>query len=262
MDPQPRLTPEQAAALPPGVARAWGHDDRARSGPKPGLTLATITRAAIDLADADGLDAVSMARLAGSLGYTTMSLYRYVGSKDELLALLLDGVTEDALREVPPVPHGDWRAALRAWAEQQIAVLLAHPWILSLRLHGPPMGPNSLAFVERALAAMAPLPLEPWERMAVVGLLSSYALSEARLSVDATESTLGYGEQLRLLVDPDRFPALHDVVSSGQLDDVRPPAPGTIDDATRFGVERILDGVEALVAPRRASPRRSGRTSR
>ncbi len=245
-------TPDQVAALPLGVARAWGLGDHARSGPKPGLTLASITRAAIELADADGLEAVSMARVAARLGYTTMSLYRYVGSKDELLVLMLDAVTQDALGDGAPTPPAGWRSALRGWAEQQLAVLLAHPWILSLRMPGPPMGPNSLAFVERGLQAMEPLPLEPWERMAVIGLLSSYALSEARLSMDAADGALGYGEQLRLLVDLERFPALHAVVASGQLDDLHPPPPGSVDDATRFGVERILDGVEALVAPRLA----------
>ena len=260
MDSQPRPTPEQLAALPVGVARSWGLDERARSGPKPGLTLRAITRAAIELADADGLEAVSMARIAARLGYTTMSLYRYVGSKDELLVLLLDAVTEDALRDAPPIVDADWRSALRAWAEEQLAVLLAHPWILAMRMPGPPMGPNSLAFVERGLAALEPLPLEPWERMAVIGLLSSYALSEARFVAEAAESTLGYGEQLRMLVDPARLPALHAVVASGQLDDVRPPPPGAIDDGTRFGVERILDGVEALVAPRRPDAGRADLT--
>lgn len=261
MDPEFRPTAEQVAALPLGVARAWGLDEHVRSGPKPGLTLAAITRAAIDLADADGLEAASMARIASRLGYTTMSLYRYVGSKDELLVLLLDAVTEDALRDAPPVTAGDWRSALRGWAEQQLAVLLAHPWILSLRMPGPPMGPNSLAFVERGLQAMERLPLQPWERMAVIGLLSSYALSEARFSVDAADSTLGYGEQLRIIVDPARFPALHAVIASGQLDDMHPPPPGSIDDGTRFGVERILDGVEALVAPRLAPPEKPHRST-
>lgn len=260
MESQPRPTPEQIADLPVGVARSWGLDERARSGPKPGLTLRAITRAAIELADADGLEAVSMARIAARLGYTTMSLYRYVGSKDELLVLLLDAVTEDALRDAPPIVDADWRSALRAWAEEQLAVLLAHPWILAMRMPGPPMGPNSLAFVERGLAALEPLPLEPWERMAVIGLLSSYALSEARFVAEAAESTLGYGEQLRMLVDPARLPALHAVVASGQLDDVRPPPPGAIDDGTRFGVERILDGVEALVAPRRPDAGRADLT--
>lgn len=260
MESQPRPTPEQIADLPVGVARSWGLDERARSGPKPGLTLRAITRAAIELADADGLEAVSMARIAARLGYTTMSLYRYVGSKDELLVLLLDAVTEDALRDAPPIVDADWRSALRAWAEEQLAVLLAHPWILAMRMPGPPMGPNSLAFVERGLAALEPLPLEPWERMAVIGLLSSYALSEARFVAEAADSTLGYGEQLRMLVDPARFPALHAVVASGQLDDVRPPPPGAIDDGTRFGVERILDGVEALVAPRRSGAGRADLT--
>ena len=102
-----------------------------------------------------------MARIAARLGYTTMSLYRYVGSKDELLALLLDAVTEDALRDAPPVVETDWRTALRTWAEQQLAVLLAHPWILSLRMPGPPMGPNSLGFDGAGRPHWNPCPWSP-----------------------------------------------------------------------------------------------------
>jgi AcrR family transcriptional regulator len=246
-------TDEELAGLAPGVARAWGLTERPRSGPQPTLTLAAITRAAIELADSQGYDALSMARIADSLGYTTMSLYRHVSSKDELMTLVLDAVTGEAMRDAPPPPDsGDWRGDLTLWSEQQMTVLLAHPWILAMPIQGPPMGPHSLRFIERALVAMRALPLEPFEKMAVIGLLSSYSLSEARLMVDARQTDVGYGEQLRLLVDPEALPELHAIVESGQLDGVVTPPQGEVDDATRFGIERILDGIAAFIAPRLA----------
>lgn len=239
------------AALPPGVARAWGLDERPRRGPRPGLSLEAITSAAVELADQEGLDALSMSRIAGRLGYTTMSLYRYVDSKDELLTLLLDAITPSQVE----LPGGGWRPALREWGTRQLRVLLAHPWVLSLPMPGPPLGPHSLAWVEAALAALADTPLEPWERMAVVGLVSSFSLSEARLAVQATEAAAGsWGQHVALLADPDRLPALTELVASGQLDGLGPqPYDDPVDDFTVFGLERILDGVQSLIERRATS---------
>jgi AcrR family transcriptional regulator len=241
--------------LPPGVARAWGLDDRPRKGPRPGLSLDAITTAAIELADAEGLGALSMSRIANHLGFTTMALYRYVDSKDELLAILLDAVSGAP----EPLVHAadGWRPALQEWAERQIHLLLAHPWALDLPMPGPPMGPNALQWLEQPLAALADTGLEPWEQLAVVGLVSSYGLSEARLTSQQGEQTVAYGRYLQLLVDPARLPALAKVVASGQLDEPPPHAADGFDEFTHFGLERILDGVQALIDSRH--PPRSGR---
>lgn len=234
--------------LPPGIARAWGLDDRPRKGPRPGLSLSAITTAAIELADAEGLGALSMSRIAQRLGFTTMSLYRYVDSKDELLTLLLDAVS----RIEEPIPTADgWRPALRAWALGQLKVLLAHPWVLQLPMPGPPMGPNALRWVDAGLAALADTGLEPWEQLAVIGLISSYSLSEARLTTEQGAEPVAYGRYLRILVDPDELPALGAVVASGQLDDPPPLDEQGIDASTHFGLERILDGAQALIDSRR-----------
>lgn len=242
--------PEQdRLELPPGMARAWGLEDRPRKGPRPGLSLQAITAAAVEIADAEGLGALSMSRIASRLGFTTMALYRYVESKDELVAMLLDAVSG------PPEPlvHAadGWRPALREWAERQIQLLLAHPWALELPIPGPPIGPNALLWIEQPLAALADTGLEPWEQLSVVGLVSSYGLSEARLTSQQGEDIAAYGAYLRLLVDPQRQPALAAVVESGQLDTSPPVGPDGIDESTRFGLERILDGVQALIDSRR-----------
>src|SRR5215470_993531 len=100
-------------ALPASVAAAWGVRDRPHKGPKPGLSLERIVAAAVQVADAEGLAAVSMSRVAAELGTAPMSLYRYVAAKDELLALMFDA----AYGPSPTGPGGDagWRAGLSRW---------------------------------------------------------------------------------------------------------------------------------------------------
>src|SRR5919198_4883542 len=105
-------TAEPGASLPPGVATAWGVRTPPTKGPKPGLSLDRIVAAAVAVADADGLGAVSMHRVAQELGSSAMSLYRHVSSKEELLDLMVD-----AAFGTPPSASGeDWRAGLARWA--------------------------------------------------------------------------------------------------------------------------------------------------
>src|ERR1700750_3099854 len=97
----------EGQGLSPGIAAAWGVKTVTTKGPKPGLSLERIVAAAVRMADAEGLDAVSMNRVAKELGTGAMSLYRYVESKQELLALMIDA----AIGEVPPTPAGGGRGA-------------------------------------------------------------------------------------------------------------------------------------------------------
>src|SRR5580658_3820692 len=106
--------PETAgpAPLPPGLDLLWGRRERGRRGPKPGLSVDGIVDAAVRIADAEGLEAVSMARVAKELGFTTMSLYRYVASKDELLQLMWNASAQGA--ETLELEGTGWRERLRS----------------------------------------------------------------------------------------------------------------------------------------------------
>jgi AcrR family transcriptional regulator len=249
------MVSEKDAELPPEIARMWAlsEPEPPRRGPRPALSVAAITAAAIELADAEGLGALSMARIAERLGFTTMSLYRYVSSKDELLTLLMDAASG---MEPPPPPADGWRASLRQWGVRQIELLLAHPWMLQLPIVGPPVGPNALRWVDAGVAALADCGLEPWEKMSVIGLVASYGLSEARLTADQGGDPVPFGHYLTLLVDPEQLPALGELVASGQLEQTPEVDERGIDASTYFGLERILDGVQMLIDSRQPKRRR------
>lgn len=255
-------------ALPPGFGAMWRSQEPVRRGPRPGLTVEGIVAAAIALADAEGLSAVSMARVAEALGVTTMALYRYVGGKDELLAAMYDAATGYPPDLTELHDAGGWRPALAEWCRAQLRLALAHPWIGEATLPAA-FGPGRLAWLEAGLAATEGTALTLHERTAVVGRLSLHMLGELQLvaaSVRAApedETThpalLDYPTLLRRLVDPARHPSVMAALAVGAFDDDDAAEQG--DEAVDFGLDLLLDGVAALVAraeQREAAGRRGG----
>jgi AcrR family transcriptional regulator len=239
--------------LSPGIAAAWGVKAPPAKGPKPGLTLERIVAAAVGIADAEGLAAVSMSRVAKELRTGAMSLYRYVASKDELLALMIDA----ALGEVPPAPEaGHWRPRLERWARATMEAMWRHPWAVEAPVAGPPLAPHAVAWFEDALAALDGTGLTPAEKPSVVLMLSGYVTNHVTVMRQVAQSFLaegdaamrGYADTLRALTDAERFPALHAVLDAGVFDRADPP-----DQEFAFGLERILDGIEALIRTRSRS---------
>lgn len=245
-------------ALPRAVALSWGVAEHPQRGPKRELSVERIVDTAIELADAEGLGAVSMSRIANELGFTTMSLYRYVTSKDDVLALMQDAVCE---LPIPPddtlagsgYSEGDWRAGLRRWSMATIDVMREHPWFPDIPISGIPLMPNNLAVLDWGLREMRGLPLTDAEKMSTALLLSSYARAVGVVERDVTRSRQtdgppAYGEAftsaLAELVTPERFPDLAPLVASGTYAD----ADGGEQDDFAFGLERILDGIERYVA--------------
>lgn len=238
--------------LPASIETAWGIRERPARGPKRGLSLDRIVGAAVEVASSEGLAAVSMSRLAAELGAATMSLYRYVATKDELLALMVD-----AAFEAPPaaVPRERWRAALSRWAREHLAVLRRHPWVVRVPLSGPPITPNQVAWFERGLWSLRATGLAEGEKVSVLLLINGFVRNEAILKSDlqatagagSTVASAGssYWELLSTLVDPQRFPAISAVLAADTFDQTDDP-----DGDFNFGLERILDGVAALVRQR------------
>lgn len=241
--------------LPAEIALLWGLREAPRRGRKPSLTVAEITRAAIEVADAEGLGAVSMARVAKELGNSTMALYRHVDSKDALLKLMADAALEDP----PALPaDGDWRTGLTVWTTSVLDGLRKHPWYSRIPLHGPPAGPRNLAWFDSALSALADTPLEEGEKVGIVMGLITLVHGQLRFSVELAEGFQGnpdafgrsYSRALRVVVDPRKMPALARVVTAGVFDHDELYDESDVDAEFTFGLELYLDGVAAYLARR------------
>ncbi len=251
------MSEADGAELPRSLRLLWGHEEPQRRGPKPGLSLQSIAAAAIKLADAEGLDAVSMSRVAGQLGVTTMALYRYVSSKDDLVALMLD--VASGKPDLPVKAEEGWRARLERWSWKYLAALRRHPWITRIPISGPPITPNQVAWMEAALAALSATPLTEAEQLSVLLMVSNYVRGVGQLAADlaqaerdagpAQPSVMGrYGRMLAQLIDAESFPTLCSFLRSGVFDQ----PDDDLDVEFNFGLQILLDGVAQLVWERQS----------
>ncbi|MFJ3878550.1 TetR/AcrR family transcriptional regulator [Streptomyces sp. NPDC090077] len=253
----PKGEPDETG-LPLSLQMAWGLRERPSKGPRPTLTLPKIVDAAVALAAGEGMDAVSMGRVAKELGVSTMSLYRYVTAKEELYILM----SEAGVGTPPPLPPEaegwDWRTLLTDWAYAQRTLLMTKPWILRIPLAAPPASPNQLAWMERGLASMAGTVLAEGEKLSAIILIGGLVRNEATMAADMMDAIIKgglppdqvmgrYVNSLRLLTAPDTHPALTRLLSSDAF-----TGAGEPDFQFRFGLDRILDGLARLIAEREA----------
>jgi AcrR family transcriptional regulator len=164
-----------------GIDTVWARDEEQSSGPKP-LSRAAIVAAAIEIADADGLEAVSIRRLATKLDARPMSLYSHIGRKGDLIDLMVDEVMAGAVIPGGP-PTDDWREGLRQIAQRTRESTRAHPWMIAAAFHRPFLGPNALRHIDQSLAAVSSLPLSPERKRAVLLAVDTYTLGFVRWEV-------------------------------------------------------------------------------
>jgi AcrR family transcriptional regulator len=220
------------------------------------LSRDEIVRTAIAVADAEGPEAISMRRIARELRAGAMSLYWYVGSKEELLDLMLE--TLEAEVEAPE-PTGDWRADLRAFANQMRAALNRHPWALEFIGSRPPTGPNDARNLERLLGILAGLALDARPTMDLLGAIATYVLGavirdgqEIRSQREQEQAEAGRTEE-ELDAERERYrdwfrtsgqyPQIARLMESG----IDPDDPATRDERFEFGLDVLLDGIAAQV---------------
>jgi AcrR family transcriptional regulator len=237
--------------IPKSIATAWGVREQPRKGPKPALTLDRIIEAAIRVADTDGLDAVSMGRVAAEAGTAPMSLYRHVASKDELIDLMVDTAWG---RMVSPAGAGEgWRDGLIRCTWEMRNAARRHPWVVRVPLHSLPVMPNEVAWFDSALACMSGTGLTEARKASVIMLLSGYVRNLAMMEADIAAAMMaagqtplewmgGWAAMIRDVADRDRFPALAAFMDAGVFESDDGP-----DDEFIFGLDRILDGIEALI---------------
>ncbi|WP_349772308.1 TetR/AcrR family transcriptional regulator [Lederbergia citrisecunda] len=238
--------------LPSGIAISWGLRKQPQRGPKRELSIDQIVEAAIDIADKEGLAALSMSRLASSLGFTPMSLYRYIPSKDDLLLLMQEKVSD--INYPNEEVETDWREKMRQYIRICIKVFQNHPWFSDIPITSVPLTPNQLKWVDMALRTTRNLPLNDYEKMSIVLLLSGYArwcgiiMKDMSMAIHTGKSPgeisgLDYSAALKKLVTQERYPDLYPVLMSGAYTEENEDA-NTIGNDFDFGLERILDGIE------------------
>ncbi|MFI8952335.1 TetR/AcrR family transcriptional regulator [Streptomyces sp. NPDC053750] len=246
------MASNEDTGLPASLATAWGFKPRPSKGPRPTLSLERIVAAAVGVAAAEGIGAVSMGRVAKELGVSPMSLYRYVGAKDELYILMQEAVTP-----APPEPLPDgagWRPGLTRWARAQRAFFHENLWLLRVPVSGPPASPQSVAWMEYGLTTLDGTGLDEGSKLGVIMLVSGYVRNEAMLmsDLDAAHTASGrtpdeamrrYQRTLAALTDPECHPAVTRVLESGVLNQADEP-----DADFEFGLGVVLDGVAALIA--------------
>jgi AcrR family transcriptional regulator len=242
------------------LALLWRAQDRANRRSRSGLTVDGIVTAAIEIADDEGLAALSMRKVAERLGVGTMSLYTHVPGKAELVDAMLDTVYGESLPadEAP----GGWRAGLELVARRNWEMYQRHPWMLQVATSRPPLGPNALAKYEYELRAIDGIGLDDIEMDAVVTLLGGHVEGVARRAREAflAEEHTGTTDQqwwevhaplLGRIVDFRRYPTAARVgAAAGEAHD----GPFNPEHAFEFGLQRVLDGIEALVRSRAAGP--------
>lgn len=240
---------DAAAAQAGAIALLWDRPATPRRGPKPALNLEAIAEAGIGIADADGLAAVTMQRVAAALGVTKMALYRYVPGKAELVALMIDMGLGEAPRSSGAA--GDWRLRLDQWAQQMFSRFGQHPWALEATVGARAIGPNELGWMEEAAAALAGTGLDGGEMLDVAATLAGHvrAIAQQRsaLADGRPEQAMAAAITGLLRGRQERFPALAAALGSAA-------EHSSQDKALDFGLARILDGVGLLIASRTQAP--------
>ncbi len=241
------------------LALLWGEQDRPG---RSGLTVRRIVDAAIELADTDGIAALSMRAIAAHLGVGTMSLYTHIPSKPVLIELMVDAVCGQVYPDLsePADQPGGWRGALTFIARRNWDLFLAHPWLLHVLDGRPVLGPNVNRKYEAELRPLDGIGLSDVEMDAVLTLVVMHVEGMARWQVGllAVRNQSGQSDlewwvnlepALAAMMDPGKFPLGSRV---GRAAGEYHQSAGDPRHSLDFGLETILDGVADLIARSRS----------
>ena len=237
------------------LALLWGSQTEAG---RSGLTLKAIVAAAVNIADTDGMDALSMRNVAERLGVGTMSLYTHVPGKADLIDLMFDTAYGELYESIesPTLQPGGWRGALQFIAKHNWDLYHRHPWMLQAATGRSVLGPHAAIKYEAELRPLDKLGLSDVEMDAVLALILTHVEGAARAQAtrEHTQRETGMTDEewwvshaplLDKLIDPARLPVATRVgISAGQeYHSASSPAF-----AFTFGLERILAGVAELIS--------------
>ena len=224
----------------------WDGPSEPTRGPKAGLSLDAIVQAGLMVVDAEGLSALTMARVADALGVTPMATYRHIPSKEELLDLMIDA----AFEEVPRCGAHDWRNELTKWATAELALLRKRPWLLQTVLQRVTIGPYWTAWLNAGLTALSPTTLRGSELFAAITLVDAHVRAATQMFVGAPGAwSENFNYVLRRASQDPKFAALARVVAESASDSDE-NVESEIQDQFEFGLERVLDGIETFLRAR------------
>ena len=229
-EPEPEPMPPMVPTPPPR-----------RRGPRPRYGREDVARAAVAIADAEGLEAVTFRAVAARLGTGVMSLYNYIPDKQ---ALVFDMAELIAAELALPAPTGDWRADMHVVAGRQRDLALRHPWMIEAASHLQPLGPATLGFLEFALGALEPTGLPARDRLETIALINGFVLNIVRAELASRAAAAdpqhpaGQYAALPDLLATGRYPRFAAAMAEGGQ-------PETWDPAVHFDrlLDRVLDGL-------------------
>jgi len=234
------VTADGDLPIPRTLRLMWGTPEPPRRGPKPTTSLSEITAVAVDLADAEGLAAASLPRVAAKLKSGTSSLYRYFQSRDDLDAAMLDHAYGE-----PPTYDGidRWQDRLRHWALANRTVLNRHPWILQLPTLEPPLGPHRTAWTERGLTAFDGTEGTSDDDLSALLLVEIFIRGYAQLSTPPASSAsrddpfaqASYSRRLAAVLTPEAYPRLSRAIVDGTFD--------TGSDDLQHALDTLIEGI-------------------
>jgi len=227
----------------------WDDRSKGTRGPRAAFTPEDVVQVAMDIADAEGLGAVTMNAVASRLGLTTMAVYRYFPSKEALYDAIID--TGMGLPPSPTEPY-DWRGSVARWSHAKRAMLIARPWLAELPFVAAPHGPNWLAWLEALAKALARSGLPPADLGQMISVVDGYtrgasdtAISLARArarGVSELAWAAAVGADLGRSIGDPRFPTFASIITAPTEG-----RPQTMEESFDFGLQRILDGIQMYV---------------
>lgn len=227
----------------------WLRPEQPARGPRLPFTRAELTSAAVAIADAEGLEALSIRRLAAELEARPMAIYSYVTGKDEVIELMVDAVTAEYLAPAGDT-GGDWRTQLRNLAERSRRALHRHPWLASLAGGRQAASPNRIALFEQVLTTLDGLGLSMDEMLTVMGMLLSYIHGFVQTELADSEALRRTGLDLKQWMTL-QLPYIRSVIDSGDYPMFTRMTTETgrtltsFDERWDYGLERLLDSIQA-----------------
>jgi AcrR family transcriptional regulator len=249
-------------ATPNRQGAIWTHPEPGRR--RPAHTREEIAAAALAIADAEGIDAVTMRRVARGLGAGTMTLYHYVRTKDDLLTLMSDALLGELVVRDDELA-GSWRDSLRTIARRTNATLERHPWLVDAEaMRGLRIGPNGMKHFEQSLAAVAELALNDIDKLELIGQVDDYVFGYALRRLEDLEHAPQPGEEwppelmayIESQLESGDYPQIEAMFTADEPSVTWARVAESTLDPLRFdrGLERLLDGIELALRREGALP--------